>query len=219
MARADNTFRQVSTLRSLELEELNRILRKIQGDIASLRGQQGVVELRDALSLLSPPSNPSLSEGDLSTLFHDINREKLRASENGEDYRDVVNALGAWSSTQTALAGSQLSWDAQLSGEDNVFGWDGAAEIALKQPGFYVVAYRCFGVPNGGALRANLTVGGTIIRALYTGLGGNTLVTDFYPFSKTDDGTFATVTLDCSAGTSIGSSGILSSYLIVLKVF
>ena len=218
MPRADNTFRQVSTLRTLELEELNRILRKIQGDIASLRGQQGGIELRDALALLSPPKDPLVSNASATTLFHDITREKLRASENALPYGDVVNAIGAWSSEQTALVGNDLSWDVQLSGEDNTFGWDGAATITLKQSGVYLVAYRCFGVPNAGSLRVNLTVGTEGNRALFSGLGGNMTVTDFRPVVKVDNGAFLDITLDISAGTSIGSTGLLSSFLVALKV-
>ena len=218
MSRADNTFRQVSTLRTLELEELNRVLRKIQGDIASLRGQQGPIELRDALQLLAPPRDPGSSKTDSSTLFYDISRACLRASENGEAFRDVLSNMGVWKSEQNALSGNQLPWDSQLTGRNTIYGWDSAATITLKQSGLYLIAYRVFGVHSGGALRVNLSVGDDISRALYTGLGGSTLVVDFHPYVKVDDGTFTDVTLDISAGTSIGSSGSLSSYLIALKV-
>lgn len=218
MARADNSIRQLSTLQSLELGELNRILRKIQGDVAALQGYKGPIEQRDALNLLAPPVNPTVADKDSSNIFFNPQTSNLCVSEDGNSYADMLNACGIWRSQQTAATPADLVWDEEIVGDERFFHWDGSTNFYVKGKGTFLLIYRLSAVPNGGSLRVNLVRDGSqVARSAFGGAGTLLPVMDQYPFKKvTDEQTV--FHLDSTVGTSIGSTGVLSSYLTLLKI-
>lgn len=217
MSRADNSVRQVSTLTSVELQELNRLLRKVQFDTAKVEGRLGQAELRDSLSILAPPVDPDVSSTDASTFFYSIDEQKLMASENSGTYADVLNACAAWSSADVET-GATLIWTSQLVADSSTFSWDGASKIGLMRPGLYLISWRALSTPDGGGtIRTNTVIGGTTYRNQATGVGGQITAVESIPYINTST-TPVELTLASVIGTIGSVNTAMPTLLTIVKV-
>lgn len=219
--RADNTIRQVSTLQALDLPELNRILRLIQGDIAALQGKQGVSELRDARSILPPPLDPPTSKQDTATIFYDIKETKLRASENTTLFGDALNAAGAWISENSIGNGAgPLTWTEELTSDNATMKWDNNMTVSLLRKGIFLISYRASAITDlSGQLQLDLFVGDSVYSSLFTSLTGGAV------FQHTDTITYVNtsevpvdITLSISIGDTLGSIEPEHTILSIVKV-
>ena len=142
---------------------------------------------------------------------------KLQASEDQLEQADMLNAVGAWKSEDTAAVGTNLDvGSVTLKGDARTYA-STAAALSILRRGTYLLSYRVHCTPNAGSLTLTLTVGSQTFDWLGAGLSTTLTVADCVPYEKADDSADA-VTLTNTLGTNIGAAGALATYFQIVKL-
>lgn len=94
MADGDDVFVPVVTADRLKggpsLQSINEVVRLIFYLLSALEGRTGVIQLRDAVSIIGRITEPPVSETGWATVYYDSLLDKLRVSKNGAAYVDII---------------------------------------------------------------------------------------------------------------------------------
>ena len=143
---------------------------------------------------------------------------KLQASEDQLEQADMLNAVGAWTSEDTAVATELLDIaSVELASDVRTVVAASVSTVQILRRGVYLICYRVYCTPDAGDLRLELTIGSTVFNWEGTGLPTNLTVSDIVPYVKLDDATDS-VTLGVLTGTSIGDAAPRRTAFQIVKL-
>lgn len=169
---------------------LNEELRKINRRLDMLEGRQGQIALRDSVALLGVPAPTAVSGS--SVLYHDSSTSRLRASEDGVTYYDVLTRERC----KVACSGISVANDTIVLMTFDVERYDpiGMHSTTVNNSRIIIPTAGTYHVGAGISFAADPTA----TRACFMGLNGVTgLVTDSRPAVPTAGiGTVVTLSTD-----------------------
>lgn len=143
---------------------------------------------------------------------------KLQASEDQLEQADMLNAVGAWTSEDTATASEDLDIaSVELKSDARTVVAASVSTIQILRRGVYLICYRVYCTPDAGDLRLALTIGSTAFNWEGSGLSTTLTVSDVVPYVKLDDAT-ENVTLGVLTGTSVGDVAPRNTAFQIVKL-